>query len=94
MKLHFVPETLYLCILIIDRYCSVTKVARSKLQLIGITALFLACKYVEIHPLEVRVCVYITDSAYDRQEILDMEQLLLRVLDWKISLPTVYHFLE
>jgi len=94
MKFRLVPTTLYLCVHIIDRYCSVTDVARSKLQLVGVTALFLACKHEEIYPPEVRDCVYITDRAYDRQEVLDMEQTLLRVLDWKISLPTAYPFLD
>lgn len=94
MKFRLVPETLYLCVHIIDRYCSIAVVARSKLQLVGVTALFLACKHEEIYPPEVRDCVYITDRAYDRQEVLDMEQTLLRVLDWRISLPTVYPFLD
>ncbi|KAL7534036.1 hypothetical protein ACHAXR_005593, partial [Thalassiosira sp. AJA248-18] len=94
MKFRLAPETLYLCVHIIDRYCSIEHVPRSKLQLVGVTALFLATKHEEIYPPEVRDCVYITDRAYDRQEVLDMEQTILRVLDWKISLPTAYPFLD
>lgn len=94
MKFRLVPETLYLCVQIIDRYCALADVARSRLQLVGVTALFLACKHEEIYPPEVRDCVYITDRAYDRQQVLDMEQTLLRALDWKISLPTAYPFLD
>jgi len=94
MKFRLVPETLYLCVNIIDRYCSTADVARSKLQLVGVTALFLACKHEEIYPPEVRDCVYITDRAYDRQEVLDMEQTILRALNWRISLPTAHPFLD
>jgi len=94
MKFRLVPETLYLCVTIIDRYCSIADVPRTKLQLVGVTALFLACKHEEIYPPEVRDCVYITDRAYDRQEILDMEQTILTVLNWKISLPTAHPFLD
>lgn len=94
MKFRLVPETLYLCVHIIDRYCSLVDVQRTKLQLVGVTALFVACKHEEIYPPEVRDCVYITDRAYDRQEVLDMEQTILRVLNWKISLPTAYPFLD
>jgi hypothetical protein len=94
MKFRLVPETLYLCVNIIDRYCSVANVSRTKLQLLGVTSLFLACKHEEIYPPEVRDCVYITDRAYDRQEVLDMEQTILRVLNWRISLPTAYPFLD
>ncbi len=94
MKFRLVPETLYLCVSIIDRYCSKVDVLRSKLQLIGVTALLVACKHEEIYPPEVRDCVYITDRAYNRQEVLDMEQEILKVLDWKISTPTAYPFLD
>ena len=94
MKFRLFPETLYLCVSIIDRYCSKVDVMRSKLQLIGVTALLVACKHDEIYPPEVRDCVYITDRAYNRQEVLDMEQDILKVLDWKISIPTAFPFLD
>ena len=94
MKFKLNPETLYLCVNIIDRYCSLEQVLRTKLQLIGVTSLLLACKHEEIYPPEVRDCVYITDRAYDRQEVLDMEQTILRVLKWKLYRPTAYSFLD
>ena len=37
MKFRLAPETLYLCVNIIDRYCCVVNVKRSKLQLVGVT---------------------------------------------------------
>mmetsp|Transcript_6726 Transcript_6726/g.7297 ORF Transcript_6726/g.7297 Transcript_6726/m.7297 type:complete len:478 (+) Transcript_6726:159-1592(+) len=94
MKFRLVPETLYLCINIIDRYCSQVKVKRAKLQLVGVTALLLACKYEEIYPPEVRDCVYITDSAYDRDEVLNMEQDIVHKLGFRITVPTAYPFLQ
>jgi G2/mitotic-specific cyclin-B, other len=93
MKFKLVPETLYLCINIIDRYCSAVDVKRRKLQLVGVTALLIACKYEEIYPPEVRDCVYITDRAYTRQEVLDMEQSILKALEYRLSAPTAYSFL-
>jgi len=95
MKFRLVPETLYLCVNMIDRYCEkVHNIRRSKLQLVGVTSLLLACKYEEIYPPEVRDCVYITDQAYDRDEVLEMEQNILNKLEWKISVPTAYPFLH
>jgi len=93
MKFRLVTETLYLCVNIIDRYCSLVPVPRSKLQLVGVTALLIACKYEEIYPPEVRDCVYITDKAYHRQEVLDMEQDILKLLHFKFTVPTAYPFL-
>jgi len=94
MKFRLVPETLYLCINIIDRYCNMVQVKRGKLQLVGVTALLIACKYEEIYPPEVRDCVYITDRAYQRQEVLDMEHDMLQKLRFKITVPTAYPFLQ
>lgn len=93
MKFRLVPETLYLCVNIIDRYLDKTFVERTKLQLVGITALLVACKYEEIYPPEVRDCCYICDHAYTRQEILDMEANILKVLEYRISVPTAYPFM-
>lgn len=94
MKFRLVPETLYLCVNIIDRYCNSAPVQRSKLQLVGVTALLVACKYEEIYPPEVRDCVYITDRAYSRQEVLDMEQDIVQQLEFKMTVPTAYPFLQ
>ncbi|GMH52116.1 hypothetical protein TL16_g01159, partial [Triparma laevis f. inornata] len=93
MKFKLVPETLYLCVNIIDRYCETKTVPRAKLQLVGVTAFLIACKYEEIYPPEVRDCVYITDNAYTRQEVLDMEQDMLETLQFHITVPTAYPFL-
>lgn len=94
MKFRLVPETLFLSVNIIDRYCSLVSVKRSKLQLVGVTALLVACKYEEIYPPEVRDCVYITDRAYSRQEVLDMEQDIVNRLKFKFTVPTAHPFLK
>mmetsp|Transcript_5507 Transcript_5507/g.12000 ORF Transcript_5507/g.12000 Transcript_5507/m.12000 type:complete len:508 (+) Transcript_5507:484-2007(+) len=94
MKFRLVPETLYLCVNLIDRYCQLVDVKRSELQLVGVTALLVACKYEEIYPPEVRDCVYITDRAYLRQQVLDMEQDILAKLKFRITVPTAYPFLS
>ena len=53
MKFKLEPPTLYLVVHLIDQYCTHHQVLRSKLQLVGITALLIACKYEEIYPPEV-----------------------------------------
>ncbi|CAM9906972.1 unnamed protein product, partial [Ectocarpus sp. 8 AP-2014] len=78
LKFKLADPTLYLTCHIIDRFCMQENVHRSKLQLVGVTALLIACKYEEIFPTEVRDCVYITDHAYTREEVLEMEQTILR----------------
>ena len=93
MKFKLVPDTLFLCVQLIDRYLSTEQVNRVNLQLVGITALLLAAKHEEIYPPQVRDLVYVTDRAYDRQQVLDTEQAMLVTLEWRISLPTANPFL-
>ena len=92
-KFKLQPQTLWLSVNLLDRYLEKVQILRSKLQLVGIAALLIASKYEEIYPPEVKDCVYITDNAYDRLEILAMETSVLTKLEYKITVPTGYHFL-
>ena len=70
LKFKLVPETLYLTINIIDRYLAKAEVKRTKLQLVGVTALLIASKYEEIYPPELKKdFVYICDNAYTEHEV-------------------------
>mgnify|MGYP002049273354 CR=1 FL=1 len=73
MKFRLASSTLYHCVWLIDRYCSTEQVMRAQLQLVGVTAMFIASKYEEIYAPECRDFVYISDKAYTREQILSME---------------------
>lgn len=53
-KFDLMPESLYLTVYIIDMYLSLQPVLRRELQLVGVSALLIACKYEEIWAPEVR----------------------------------------
>jgi len=93
LKFKLVPETLYLTINVIDRYLAKTEVSRPKLQLVGVTALLIASKYEEIYPPELRDLVYICDRAYSKVEILEMEEIILKKLEYQITIPSAHAFL-
>lgn len=84
LKFKLVPESLYLTVNLIDRYLEKEPVNRQKLQLVGVTAMLVACKYEEIYPPIVKDFVYITDNAYTKEEILVMERKMLQTLDFNI----------
>jgi hypothetical protein len=69
-KFKLQQETLYLTIHIIDRFLERRAVSRNKLQLVGCTAMLLASKYEETYPPEVKDFVFISDQAYQRDQIL------------------------
>jgi len=74
LKFKLLQETLYLTVNIIDRFLEKENVMRNKLQLVGVTAMLIASKYEEIYPPIVTDFVYITDNAYSKKEILEMEE--------------------
>lgn len=87
-------HTLYIAVAYIDRFLSEMSVQRGKLQLVGVTSMLLASKYEEIYPPAVDEFVYITDNTYTREQILKMENLVLKVLQFDMGAVTAYSFAE
>eukprot|EP00501_MAST-03F_sp_TOSAG23-6_P000394 GSMAST32.ASY1.ANO1.406.1 assembled CDS len=94
LKFKLMPETLFLTVNLIDRFLERKVVARQRLQLVGVTCMLLASKYEEIYFPEVRDFVYITDRAYKRDQILQMESLVLNTLGFELTVPTPICFLK
>ena len=94
LKFKLLPETLFLTVGIIDRFLELEKIKRGSLQLVGVTAMLIASKYEEIYAPEVRDFVYITDNAYTRDQIFNMEQNMLTVLNFSLTFPSPFRFLE
>ncbi|KAL2232109.1 UNVERIFIED_CONTAM: Cyclin-B2-3 [Sesamum indicum] len=93
-KFELMDETLYLTVNLIDRFLAVQSVVRKKLQLVGVTAMLLACKYEEVSVPVVEDLILISDRAYSRKEVLDMEKLMVNTLQFNLSLPTPYVFMR
>ena len=89
LKFKLVPETLYLTVNLLDRYLLGSPVERSNLQLVGVSALLLASKYEEIYPPELKDLVYITDKAYTQEQILGMEEKMVKALKYKMTIASV-----
>jgi len=94
MKYKLRLETLFLTINLIDRYLMRMPVIRKRLQLIGIVAMFVACKFEEIESPTIDDFIYITDNAYSKEDILSMECTMLNTLSFKIVAPTPAHLLH
>jgi len=90
---QFHPQTLYLAVNYFERYLSKRAVSREYAQLVGITCLLISSKYEETTPLRVQQCVNITDNAYNRSEVIDMELSILSELSFKLTAATVYNFI-
>lgn len=94
LKFNLLQETLYLTISIMDRYLAKQEIPKSKLQLVGVTAMLVASKYEEMYAPEVKDFVYITDKLYTSGKILQMEMHMLQELDYSFGNPLCLHFLR
>ena len=91
---HLYPETLFICISIIDRYLSKKSIHRTKLQLLGTTALFISSKYEEITYPCINEFTKITDDAFSKEEVLQMENEIFTELNFEITFPSSFRFFE
>lgn len=93
---QLLPETLFLAVNLLDRYCSRRVVYKRHYQLVGCAALLIAAKYGDqkekvpsIRELKSMCC-----SLYDEEMFTQMEWHVLQTLNWMIGHPTVSSFLE
>ena len=93
-KFGFTDETLYMTVLIIDRYSSIKKITRNEYQNLGISALMISCKHEEINVPKVEDFIYITDNAYNKEEVFNMEQNILNGLNYDLLYPSPIKFFE
>ncbi|XP_065369641.1 G2/mitotic-specific cyclin-B [Calliphora vicina] len=94
-QFHLVAETFQLAVAIIDRYLQTVKdTKRSHLQLVGVTALFIAAKYEELFPPAIADFIYITDDTYTGKQIRQMELQIFKALGCNLSRPLPIHFLR
>lgn len=56
--------------------------------------MLIASKYEEIYSPEIDDFIYITDYSYDRAQILAMETSLLQQIEFDLTFPTAFRFLQ
>nr|XP_025038431.1 G2/mitotic-specific cyclin-B1 isoform X2 [Pelodiscus sinensis] len=94
MKFRLLPETMYMTAAIIDRFLQENSVSKNILQLVGVTAMFVASKYEEMYPPEIGDFAFVTDNTYSKYQIKQMETKILKVLDFALGRPLPLHFLR
>lgn len=69
-------------------------VPKKMLQLVGVTAMFIASKYEEMYPPEIGDFAFVTDNTYTKYQIRQMEMKILRALNFCLGRPLPLHFLR
>jgi len=87
-------STLFLAVSLIDRFLEKRDTQRRNLQLVGVTALLIAAKYEEVYPPQINDFVYVTDKAYTKNDIIQMEVQMLAALEFSVCRPLSVTFLD
>lgn len=93
-RFHLLPETLFLAVNIIDRFLSAKVVQLDRLQLVGVTAMFIASKYEEVLSPHVANFRHVADDGFTEAEILSAERYILTALNYDLSYPNPMNFLR
>lgn len=93
-RFRLLPETLFLAVNIVDRFLSQKVVPLDKLQLVGITAMFIASKYEEVLSPHVGNFVHVADDGFTIEEVLSAERYTLSTLKYDLSYPNPMNFLR
>ena len=73
---------------------SAVEISRNEFQLVGITALYLACKAEEITIPKIKDFVKSADRVYPASSVIIMEQKIAKTLKWQILPTTAYNWLN
>jgi len=87
-------ETLFLAVSLLDSFLRLNKVSQRELKLAVVCSLFVAGKFEEIDPPNVKDFVQLTYEVCSKQDILTMEATLLTSLEFSLCRPTAAHFLD
>ena len=93
-RLNFKKKTLYQTIFIIDLYLSYYFTPKSKLQLLGISCLLISAKENEIYIPKLEEFIKLTDNAYNKNDLIKMENQVLGCLNFEILVPTTEEFYD
>lgn len=95
-KLNLSKSTFPSTVNLIDRYCSTRIVKKQHYQLLGLTCLWISCKNLDskfkipnLNDLSKMCC-----NCYDKKLFLEMENHLLKLLNWLITIPTFDSFID
>lgn len=94
LKFELLPQTLFGCVSLIDRYLQVTELKRTRLQLVGVASLMIVAKIEEVYSPMVKDYLAVCDNAYSAAELLAMEGEILATLGFNVLCPSAYTFLS
>jgi cyclin B len=93
-KFQIKHETMHICVQMIDFVLVFEshRINKANFQLLGVTSLFVASKYNEIHTWEAEKYVFVCDGLYSVDQLFEMEGLILLATSFNLQFPTIHQF--
>ncbi|KAM3838259.1 cyclin-O protein B-like [Diretmus argenteus] len=91
---HLSFECCCLAVNIMDRFLASTPVAADCFQLLGITALLIASKQVEVFSPQISQLLSLCCDAFTKEQLCNLECLILLRLNFRLAAPTLAFFLD
>eukprot|EP00742_Colponemidia_sp_Colp-10_P010828 GILJ01011942.1.p1 GENE.GILJ01011942.1~~GILJ01011942.1.p1 ORF type:complete len:487 (+),score=48.36 GILJ01011942.1:45-1505(+) len=93
-EFHLKRESFHLAANFTDRYLSAKRdVLKTKLQLVGVAAMYMAAKLEEVYPPRASDFAKTTDGGYTVADIKDMEKQMLIALRFNLLPPTSFYWI-
>ncbi len=93
-RFKLLPQTLFLSINLMDFFLQRVQIKRDQFQLVAVTALMIIGKYEEIYPPLLKHYTKLCDFAYTREQFIQMEFNILKVINFKLTNTTSFQFLQ
>lgn len=81
-------------VFLIDRFLSLKMIRKNQLHILGVASLLISTKYEEIYPPELKDLLSVSENKFTRGEVLAMERDILMTLQFDVTHPSAYRFLE
>lgn len=78
----------------VDRLCAIATIKTDRIQLVGITCVWIANKVVGQNEFNAKDCSAMTRNTYTWQEVIACEQQVCVELKWKLSAPLACDFVS
>ena len=86
-------STYFLSIRLLDRVLKLLPIRRTKFQLLGCACLMIAAKLEEMEGPTAENWVFLSDNSFTSIALIEMEDLVLQALDFRIFVHSSYYFM-
>lgn len=87
------PETLFLAVNILDRFLATKEVSTEDLQLVGLSALWIARKFNDTSPPPAMELISYCDGLYSTEDLYEKEKAIVLAIQFNLMVPTAWDFL-